>query len=309
MIIITPYYEEEENHNFSTRRKYLDETIESVDKQNRKDLLHVIVDDGSKSEYYKKLQKKYLNSQNRIIIRRERKKSDILTCTNALNFGLDYCFKTDSFKGIDIGSHDIITFLHSDDLLIDVYKRLDMFNSGSYVFVYTDALIFFDDNDVAYKWGGIDGSIDKITNNMWVYGKLAYPTMTWKKDFLKELKTYNIQKYKLNYVLDPKVGCGEDVDLALSSLEFAKIKGCKIGYLKDFTAGYRIHNKSLASIRDQLQRASEENSVLIKHFGEVKSKVLHMRRMLARPECYFPFLMDIKVKFRKSFSKSRYLGS
>jgi len=120
------------------------------------------------------------------------------------------------------------------------------------------------------------------------------------------LAEYNRSVYNLSSFLDGNIGCGEDVDIALSSLELAKKLRLKTGYLKEITAEYRIHDLSLAEIRDQKERAHEENTVLRKHFGKVGTSLQHLKRLIARPECYFQSLLINQLAKRKRVEVVRY---
>ena len=295
MIILTPYYGLKDNPDFKIRKKYLQENIDSIDRQEI-DSLHVIIDDGSDDGFCDELQEEYSTNNKRIIIKRDRKEGDLLTCTNALNYGLDNVLCQETFNGRDLTKHNLITFLHSDDIAINLKNRKKIMNENKVDFLYTDALLFFDDNHEGLIWKGINGNIKTVINNFWVYGKMPYPTMTWSKNFLNKIKEHNKEYFCVNNILDTNIGCGEDVDIALNSLELALKLDLKVNYLPGITAGYRIHDSSLAEIRDQKKRKNEENSVLKKHFGKFGALKLHVRRLISRPECYFPKLIGFKSK-------------
>jgi len=307
MIIITAYHGRKNDPNFESRKKYLEETISSIDKQLYKNIVHIIVDDGSTDDFCALLKEKYKNNKNKVVIRRTKPEGEILTASNAINYAIDLCLNNNNIENVDITNHDTICFIDSDDLVIDIHKRVREIENNKLDLLYTDALIFFDNNPKVFFWKGMFGTYSKIFNNFWVLGKMPYPTMTWKKDFLLGLRDYNKQKYNVNGILDSQIGCGQDVDLALSSFEYAKSKNLKIGYLSEITAAYRIHESSIAVIRNQNQRSKEENIVIVRHFGKIKSLYLHLKRFLVRPECYFPNLMTIRNFFRKKSEKSFYL--
>jgi len=305
MIIITTYHNRKNDHRFFNRRKYLEETIRSVDNQKVENIFHLIIDDGSTDDTYDVLHAKYATSNRRRVIRRNKGDDEVLTSTNARNFGINLCLESNFIEDIDISEHEYITFIDSDDILIDLSARLNYAMKERCDFLYTDALLFFDDTDIAFKWNGIRS--DLAYKNLWIYGKMPYPTMTWKVSFLRKLKQWTREKYNFDGPFDPHIGCGEDVDIALSSFECARYRGCKVGYLPKITAGYRIHNFSLATIRNQDKRSNEENTVLRRHYGNSTSHYLHLRRFVARPECYIPSLMIFKNLFRRRLSKSQFL--
>lgn len=306
MIIITTYHSRDNDKRFSNRKQCLEDTIRSIDNQNLDNLFHLIVDDGSTDDTYNVLRSRYINDSRHYIIRREKNINEPLTSTNARNFAINLCLTSHLIGGIDISKHKYIMFIDSDDIVIDLDKREKFLDKNCSAFLYTDALLFFDNTDTAFFWRGM--YTDHAYKNFWVYGQMPYPTMTWRIDFLRELKNWIKVKYKFDGPFDPTIGCGEDVDIALSTFECAKNKKYKIDYLPEVTAGYRIHSYSLASIRNQTVRASEENTVLKRHFGKTISAYLHLRRFFVRPECYIPHLMLVKNIFRSKTSKTIFLS-
>jgi len=295
MIIITPYYGKKRDKNFENRQKYLLQALMSIDKQTVPNLTHIIVDDGSTDGFCNSIKHKFSND-NRIWLRREKLINEILTCTNAINFGIKFVLENkDKFK-----ESESITFLHSDDLAIDLSIRESAMQNEDIDFIYTDALIFFDNNDYGFKWSGLPFNYKSLEENFWIKGKMPYHTMTWRIKCIKDLIDYNNKKYKLSSLLDPTVGCGEDVDGALTTIEWAKEVGANVKYIPQVTYGYRIHNQSLASIRNQRKRRKEENSVLYKHFGYFKTISLHLKRFIERPEIYINFLMKLKNNTREN---------
>lgn len=301
MIIITTYHEKEGDPRFLNRRKYLDETIASIDKQIDVNMFHVLVDDGSDGSTFDYLFKKYNEPNKRLVLRREKSIGETLTSTNARNFAISFCLEN---KLLNIKDNDYITFIDSDDVLIDFKKRVDFLYKENPDFLYTDSILFFNNSDICYRWKCL--SPDKSYDNFWVKGKMPYPTMTWKVSFLKKLKEYINKKYEVDGPFDPFIGCGEDVDVALSSFECAQDNGLKISHIPEITSGYRIHNHSLATIRNKSKRKKEEKSVIEKHFGN-KTNFLYLKRFLLRPECSLMFLMFIKNLFRKKLSKKHFV--
>lgn len=303
MIIITTYYNRYNDKRFQDREKYLLETIRSIDKQPIKNIFHLIVDDGSNPDIRSFIDKSFLNPDKRTIIRREKKKNELLTSTNARNFGLNYILhsKRSRFSG-----HEYITFIDSDDLLVNLEDRCDYIVNNKPSFLYSNALLFFDTSEKGLLWEGLPPETDPA--NFWIKGRLPYPTMTWEISFLSKLYYYVKSKYGVEGPFDPNIGCGEDVDIALSSLEFARAQKKKISFLPEITAAYRIHTHSLATIRDPKKRKEEEDSVLTKHFGKDQLGLLHAQRLLLRPECYFGSLYPLRNLFEKKLNKSKILG-
>lgn len=306
MIIITTYHGRNNDSRFSNRRKYLEETIRSIDNQCLENLFHLIIDDGSTDDTYNVLHTRYAHDNRRRILRREKGSQEPLTSTNARNFALDLCLSNHSIDGVNISEHEYIAFIDSDDVVIDLQKREEFLTKNKPDFLYTDVLLFFNNTDTAYLWKGLNPQ--QAYKNFWIHGKMPYPSMTWGIDFLKKLREWTENHYGFKGPFDSHIGCGEDVDVALSSLECAQERNSKIGYLPEVTAGYRIHNSSLATIRNQKTRVREENSVLKRHFGNVAVRYLHLRRFLVRPECYIPYLMEVKNILRKKTSKQEFFS-
>ncbi len=288
--IITPYYSKKGDQRFAKRKEYLYQTIKSVSSQDM-DLVHLIVDDGSDDGVVENLHDLFDDKRLKTIFRK-RRTGDILTCTNAINYGLE------KILNCELGNIDYITFLHSDDLVMDLASRIRYMGGKSLDFIYTDAIIFLDGKTQGIVWEGLTGSPNKVKEDLWPKGKMPYPTMTWSFDFVKLISEFNLFNYGSSF-FDNNIGCGEDVDIALTTLKLAVIKKKRVGYLKKLTAAYRIHNSSLAEIRNQEERRNEENKVIFKHFGASGYVLQNIKRFIYRPECYFPSLMNLAISKRQ----------
>lgn len=307
MIILTPYYGRKNDPKFATRKKYLEETIQSVDKQSSVNFLHIIIDDGSSDGVYEELMDRYSNSNQRVVLRRNRLESDVLTCSNALNFGISKILESDKVEGRDLTLHSLVSVIHSDDIVINLADRKREMLDKRLSFLYTNAVIFFERNQPGLLWEGIDGKFSDVLDNFWVMGRMPYPTMTWAKRFMREIIKSNLKLYGTNSFYDNSIGCGEDIDVAAKSLKLAQKIQDNPGYLPIITAGYRIHNNSLAEIRDAKERRDEENSVLLRHFGRTGRVMLHLKRLFKRPECYFSFMLNQAIKKKKKINLGEYI--
>ncbi len=305
MIIITTYHSRENDSRFTNRRTYLEQTIASINNYESSGIFHLIIDDGSTDSACDDLRETYANSTNRRVVRRDKAAGEILSSTNARNFALNLCLEEKTIDGVDISAHTHITFIDSDDVIINIEERINYLTNKGCDFLYTDALLFFDDQEAAFRWEGLRKECSYT--KFWIYGKMPYPTMTWSVKFLRELKKWNNATYNFNAFFDPIIGCGEDVDIALSSFECAAARGFVVGYLPVISAGYRIHDNSLSVIRNQSLRHREENSVLVRHFGYYYSKYMYFRRFLVRPECYIHVLISVKNLFKEKLSKKDFL--
>lgn len=301
VIIITTYHGSLEDARLSKRGQYLDELIASVDKAMDDRSLHIIVDDGSTDNVCEERKVLHQDNTRRIFLRREKAEGEPLTSTNARNFAISMCL-----NGIFGYDQKYITFVDSDDLLIDICTRTTLMESGKLDFLYSDALIFFNQTDVAYFWKGMEAHKHSTERAFWVSGRMPYPTMVWSIEFLRKVREFVKDKYGFIGPFDPTIGCGEDVDIALSSLECANDEH-KIGYLSQVTVAYRIHDNSLASIRNGQERSREEHGVLVRHFGSRTAVLLHIRRFISRPECYIEYLWPLRNFVRKKTQKSRFV--
>jgi glycosyltransferase involved in cell wall biosynthesis len=302
-ILVTTYHGKAEDAGISKRGQYLCELIESIDKVIDEESLHVIVDDGSTDNVCKELEKIHCNNTQRIFLRREKPANEPLTSTNARNFAISKCLDGALGQG-----QKYITFVDSDDLLIDINSRIELMESRGLDFLYSDAFIFFNHTDTAYFWKGMEVAKHSARGAFWVQGRMPYPTMVWSIEFIRTVREFVRNTYKFEGPFDPRIGCGEDVDIALSSLECAG-GVYKIAYLPHVTVGYRIHDNSLASIRNGQLRAREEHGVLVRHFGYYGAILLHIQRFIHRPECYIASLWPLRNLLREKSQKSNFIGS
>jgi len=300
MIIITTYHEKINDNRFFNRREYLKETIDSIDKQTAGNIIHIVVDDGSDMSVYEYLYSRYNNPGKRIVLRREKGLNEPLTSTNARNFAIDFCL-----QNLNLEDDEYLTFIDSDDLLVNLEKRIECLLIENPDFAYMNSLLFFDKSDIAFEWIGLE--TNKAYKNFWVYGGMPYPTMTWKISFLKRLKEYTKTNFNISGPFDPNIGCGEDVDIALSSFEVLIRYKLKISFFPFIATAYRIHNHSLATIRSQSRRSKEEMIVIRRHFGNFFTPILYIKRFLIRPECTIHSIMKIKNLFRKKIRKNDFL--
>lgn len=300
MIFLTPVYIRENDPRFNKRKNYLVESIQSVRAQ-KEPHLQIVIDDGSPHGALADIQKMYGDGKT-IFLRRERKEGDLLTCTNALNHGLNYILSSEHFT-----PNTPVSFLHSDDIAIHVGKREDTMQREGTSFLYSGAIIFFDGNPEGTIWDGLENLAFHKIQDFWIQGKLPYPTMTWTKKLLQGIQEFSARKYGQATILDSRVGCGEDVDIALTTFEFLNYLGETYSYFPEITAGYRIHSSSLSEIRDQRARKREENYVLIKHFGKRNLPLLHLKRFFCRPEEYLSFLFPYALKKKRTVKLEDYL--
>lgn len=301
MIVITPFLFRKGDSNFIGRDTFLEETIASID-ANHDGVAHIIVDDGSDQETLRALDRRFRGSPNRAIVSRKRAPSDLLSCTNAINFGVRLCLEQRTVDSVDVGAHSHICFLHSDDLALDLWKRIRLAEVTQADFLYSHAAIFFNTGNEGLLWKSCTGDARRMRKRFWVHGEMAYPTMTW------SIRLARLLVERHGTMLDPMVGCGEDVDVFLKTIDTVNTHGLNVEFLPDVTAGYRIHEKSLADIRDQRDRAQEELTVMRRHFGTLGARVLSAKRLWHRPETTFPVLQQRASRRKVKVDLVQYRG-
>lgn len=292
LVILTPFRNAADRL-ASRRWALLEQTVRSVDALAGQ-TLHIIVDDGSPQELHHELIARH-SRRNRLILQRDKPADEIQTCSGALNLGFDFLLDGGLSKfGIDEGT--AVTALHSDDLIMHAHRRVEELRDAC--FLYSDAALYIESTGITWHWGSLAASAPALRRWFWIRSGLPYPTMTWRLGFLRQIRKRARQRFDQVGVMDERVGSGEDVDLALNSLECVIEMCLPMKRLPETTAVYRIRNDSLAATRDQRQRTKEERFVLKKHFGMI-APFQRAARLAVRPEAVFPGLMWVREPFRR----------
>jgi len=225
--IITPVYVSPE---FPSRLRLFDQCVASVNKLETAHL-HIVVDDGSpNAEGIQRVLSKYGDSRIRYL-RRKRKKTDLKTASNALNFGIDAV----------LGGHDkisAVTPLHSDDLMCDVSSRAKA----------------LEPDDVGAALGKIvirrnrkrtihEPDFDLRPQDYVARGIAPYPvgSIMWKPGTLAGMKAYN----KFGGVYNPRFVNVEDVLVAKLTALYLRDAGLRIAVSGEISMVYRHHQDSL----------------------------------------------------------------
>lgn len=290
LVVITPYRE----LGAPVRaRRLLRATVASVDAQ-ATEVLHCIVDDGNSKECSSYLESAY-SGPSRIILHRSKQPAEVLGCPPALNFAFDHIL--DGKLSRSIPEDSMVTALHADDLALSFDQRVAACGSTA-SFCYSDAALLIEGSREILSWPSLRFPLRHTRALFWMLGRFAYPTMTWRLGFLNLLREYNAVAYGHKTVMDSRVGCAEDVDLCLASLECAVAHGAEVAAPKAVTAVYRIRDDSLSEIRDPGERWREERFILRKHFGAASS-LLRAGRVVVRPETVWPGLLKARLLFRR----------
>jgi len=293
LVVVTPYRDYDDSRSIR-RSSLLARTVASVERQ-KVPILHVIVDDGSPVLAFNQIRRTY-ESRHRIVVRREKPEREVASCCGALNFGFDFVLGG-NLAQYGVTESAFVTALHSDDLLIDSHLR--MAPAASSAFIYSDAGLLVEPEGNLWRWTSMCGSPRSVRRSLWVRAGMPYPTMTWRVEFLRHIRDYAVRTYGQSGVMDNRIGCGEDVDVALSSLECLIDLRYTATRVPSVTAIYRIRPDSLAATRPTDQRTQEERFVLRKHFGAA-ALLQRIARFAIRPECTFPALMPLRVRHKRA---------
>lgn len=272
--VVIPVYATPENH----RLDFLGQTLRSVQRQTYRDLVAVVVDDGSPADVAGFVQAQHMGNVR--YVRRARSPADLRTASNALNFGINLCLEKDAgvFTRHEAGDFGAIAYLHSDDLLTaeSVQERLAALNQGA-AFVYSD-MIYIDTSNVptgVNRWKGKCGS-----NTLFGF---PHHTVMWSIVFAQLLRAHVAEKYEQNGIFDSRLSYGEDRDVSISSVEAAMTEGKAVHYLPEITYAYRQHALSISGDHageDYIRRQRE--LIDTKHFSPQEMKRLRLQRILAR---------------------------
>lgn len=287
--IIVPIYATPGNH----RLDYLVQTLRSVQMQTHRDLVCIIVDDGSTVDV-QAFVKDQKDGRLRYV-RREREPCDLKTASNALNFGIGLCLSgsEDVLTSEEAGSLSALVYLHSDDMLTvdSIRVRLSRLNDNV-AFVHTDFACVDPNN----KLLGVEKWHKKSDRYMFdiLAGGFGHHTTMWTMDFVRMLIQYVSDRYGQNGIFDPRLFYGEDKDVSLSGVEAANKLSMGIVYIPKTTYIYRQHPDSISGDNSsQKDRTSQGNLIKSKHFSEEDLAELKPRLLLQRLTRDLPWSLGI----------------
>ena len=274
--IVVPVYATTENHRFD----YLYQTLKSVQKQTHKDLVCVVVDDGSTDDVEAFVRDQRYNRLR--YVRRERDPSDLKTASNALNFGLNLCLtgSGDVLTSKEARNLSALAYLHSDDMLTldSIEQRLSAL-SDSVAFVHTNFALIDPNNRLlsVSRWPERNG--DYIRNIF--LGGFGHHTTMWTIEFAQILMRYVSDTYGQSGIFDPRLSHGEDRDVSLSGAEAANRASRAIVYIPKMTYLYRQHPDSISGDKvSQEYRQSQTKLINSKHFSKANLAELMSRFFL-----------------------------
>ena len=194
--------------------------------------LHIIVDDGSPDpEGIQRVVRKYDDRRIRYL-RRERKKTDLQTASNALNCGID------AVLGGQYEAVSAVTPLHSDDVMCDVSSRANALEAPDVgaalgkIAIRRNRKITIHEPDFAM------GPQDYVAR-----GIAPYPvgSIMWKPSTLAGMKAYN----KFDGVYHPRFLNVEDVLVAKLTALYLRDARLRIAVSEEISMIYRHHGDSL----------------------------------------------------------------
>ena len=289
--IVVPVYATLGNH----RLDYLDQTLQSVQKQTHKGLVCVVVDDGStvdvqafvKDQKYDRLR----------YVRREREPYDLRTASNALNFGINLCLRDNGnvLTSEEARNLSALAYLHSDDMLaIDSIEERLSGLSNSVAFVHTN-FASIDSNNRLLRIDRWSKRNDEYTSNI-LAGGFGHHTTMWSMEFVRMLVQYVSDRYGQNGIFDSRLSYGEDVDVSLSGVEAANRVSRLIAYIPKITYLYRQHSGSISGGKvPQEYRRSQEELIYSKHFSEANLAELKRKLFLQYLTRDFPWSLGASL--------------
>ncbi|MEK6868901.1 MAG: glycosyltransferase [Nanoarchaeota archaeon] len=289
--IVVPVYATLGNH----RLDYLDQTLQSVQKQTHRGLVCVVVDDGStvdvqafvKDQKYDRLR----------YVRRERGPSDLRTASNALNFGIDLCLRGsgDVFTSEEARNLSALAYLHSDDILTvdSIEMRLSAL-SDSVAFVHTD-FARIDPNSRLLGINRWSKRNDEYAGNI-LAGGFGHHTTMWTMQFVGMLMQYVSERYGQNGIFDSRLSHGEDMDVSLSGVEAADRASRIIAHIPKIAYLYRQHPNSISGDKVSLEyRKGQEELINLKHFSEADLAEFKRKLFLRRLTRDFPWSLGTSL--------------
>lgn len=199
----------------------LEETIQSVIKQDYPDIEYIIVD-GKSTDDTLKIIERYKNQISKLVSEKDKGLYD------ALN------------KGLEMASGDIIGILHSDDFymhekVLSHYAAL--FSANACDAVYADLYYVDKENTdkIIRKWKSGDFSSNSSFLNGWMP---PHPTFFVKKEIYKKFGNFNTSfKSAADYEL---------------MLRFIQKHNIRLAYLPEFTVKMRVGGKSNVTVQNRL---------------------------------------------------------
>ena len=243
--------------------EFFDKAVGSVNmlRSDRTPHLHIVVDDGSTDpEGIKRVLEKYDDCRIRYL-RRERKRADLKTASNALNFGIDAVL--DGHEEIpEYKSIDSVTPLHSDDLIYDIASRAESLEPADVGAALGKIIVLRDGIERIHEPDFTMSARDFVMR-----GIAPYPvgSIMWKPSVLEGMKNYNKEKLPENQRFDgvyhPDFVNVEDVLVTKLTALYLCEANLRLAVSAGISMLYRHHQDSLRGYHQDTQRGKTDQDL------------------------------------------------
>jgi glycosyltransferase involved in cell wall biosynthesis len=243
----------------SERLKYFNDCLKSITRQ-QYPTITIVVDDGSpKFDDVKQIFENNNNGSLRLV-QRTRHPNDKKTASNAINYGIEKILSNSDeiLTHSEMGKIKGICYLHSDDMFTktSIEQRMNALKDKSVV--YSNLFRIDSQSKPISKYG----CGKKILVSCHTF---PHHSTMWHIDFLKELKSYIHQKFNQPGLFDKNLCAGEDRDVTLNTIRFAKKNNYPIIFIDGPTYLYRDQKDSITCLMSQKQKSQDAKRINQKH--------------------------------------------
>lgn len=208
--------------------KYIEQCIESVVNQTLEDIEIIIVNDGTKDNSMKKIEKYLLDSRIRVI--------------NKENGGLSSARNV----GLKIAKGEYVSFIDSDDF-IELTMLEELYNNSEKADIVFSDIIFYDNKTESKKYSETKLSFEKNLDKGSFFLD-TIPIVVWNKIYRKDY----LKKIGLTFI---EGIIYEDNDFTVKAV----FQATKVKYLKNFHYYYRINRDGSIMSNSKKWKEEKEN--------------------------------------------------
>ncbi len=286
--ILTPVFATEKNH----RVEALIRALNSVVSQDYPDFIWLIVDDGSSADFsnFSSLANPLIKVGKLVIIKRNKNSGEVGTASQARNFGLNYIIQHEEdtvFKNLQY-----LVFLDSDDEILDVSKRVELFLRKQNVVMATTSIErvhCFESKELVEIQKGLEDKLDikAIWQDVYLRG-YPYVSTMWNWGFLKTICLLHNKSGKDFGLFDTNIIYGEDRGAIWMAFKYA------------INCGYKVINDPKI-ISYKYYWNSDSESVMVDKDPKLVEKLHSDHKLLARK------YLSSKERIHRFFYKKVYL--